>query len=155
MLIKASAVRVLSGRAMAIVQVSVVPGNYQSPTDQAPCLGKLSLTYSGFVVSKMQQKHGFLDSQHYNSISPDPESYEACTFLLSKVLLLFFLSYIYFFKFFVIIIMLKIFHLLPSSHFLSCLPIPTPPPSPVQKAVRVPYHVGSPRFSPPHPVLAR
>ena len=128
MLIKASAVRVLSGRAMSIVQVSVVPGNYQSPTDHAPCLGKLSLTYSGFVVSKMQQKHGFLYSQHYNSISPDPGSYTVCRFLLPKVLLLFFLSYIYFLSFLLLLLCLKFFTSFPFpiSHPLFPLPLPFP-----------------------------
>ena len=84
-LIKASAVQILSSGALAIVQGSVGPRYNQNPTDQAPRLGRMLLTYSGVVAGEMQQRQGLLVSQHYSSISPDPESFAASRILLLKV----------------------------------------------------------------------
>ena len=85
MLIKASAVQLLPSGALAIVQVSVGPGYNQSPTDQAPRLGRMLLTYSGVLAGEIQQKQGLLVSQLYSSISPDPDSYAASRILILKV----------------------------------------------------------------------
>ena len=85
MLRKVSAVQVLLIGTLSIGQVSVGPGYNQSPTDQAPRLGRMRLTHSGVIAGEIQQRQGLLVSRHYSSISPDPDSCTASRMLLPNV----------------------------------------------------------------------